>query len=273
MGTRPNEIPHSGELGELAFLNRDAVPSLTDGYTKAEADDKFLTDEVIGTEPDQVPLVGMLARRAFTDGPIGTADIANAAITTEKIAPSAVVTEDLADAAVTTAKIADSAVTSTKVGESLIRLGTQQATTSGVFKEFSGIPSWARRITLNLWYVSTNGAANILVQLGTGGAPTTSGYAGYSVFSWASGVVPVSSTAGIPIFNNAASYSHFGQLNFDNIGGNAWVASGHVVTGGTQGSTISGGFVELAGVLNYLRIVTANGTDAFDAGAVNISWN
>lgn len=63
------------------------------------------------------------------------------------------------------------------VGESLIRLGTQQATTSGTFKEFTGIPSWARRVTLHLWYVSTNGAANMLVQLGTGGAPTASGYA------------------------------------------------------------------------------------------------
>ena len=110
------------------------------------------------------------------------------------------------------------------------------------------------------------------MQLGTGGAPTASGYAGYSVFSWASGIVPISSTAGIPIFNNAASYSHFGQLTFTNVGGNAWVASGQFVTGGTQGSIVSGGVIELAGVLNYLRIVTANGTDAFDAGAVNISW-
>lgn len=76
MGTRPNEIPHSGELGELAFLNRDAVAPLSNGYTKTEADDRFLTDEAIGTRPDQVPLVGMLARRAFTDGPIGTSDLA-----------------------------------------------------------------------------------------------------------------------------------------------------------------------------------------------------
>lgn len=272
MGTRPGEVPRSGELGELAFLNRDAVQPLADGYTKAEADDRFLTDQAIGTRPDQVPLVGMLARRAFTDGPIGTSDISDAAITTEKIAPGAVVTADLADAAVTTAKLADAAVTRAKVGESLIRLGTQQATTSGTFKEFTGIPSWARKITLSLWFVSTNGTANILVQLGTGGAPTTSGYTGYSVFSWASGVVPVSSTAGIPIFNNAASYSHFGHLTFTNVGGNAWVASGQLTTGGTQGAIVSSGFIELAGVLNYVRIVTANGTDAFDAGAVNISW-
>jgi hypothetical protein len=198
--------------------------------------------------------------------------VQDASLTGGDVQDGSINTADLADGAVTNAKLAASAVTRAKVGESLIAFGTQQATSSGTFKEFTGIPSWARRITLHLWYVSTNGAANILVQLGTGGAPTTSGYAGYSVFSWASGIVPVSSTAGIPIFNNAASYSHFGHLTFTNVGGNAWVASGQLVTGGTQGSIVSGGVIELAGVLNYLRIVTANGTDAFDAGAVNISW-
>lgn len=178
----------------------------------------------------------------------------------------------VSDSTITGNDVQDGSLGRSDLGESIIRIGTQQATTSGVFKEFTNIPAWARRVTVSLWFVSTNGTANILVQLGTGGTPTASGYTGYSVFSWASGVVPVSSTAGIPIFNNANSYSHFGQLTFTNVGGNAWVASGQLVTGGTQGAIASGGFIELAGVLNYLRIVTANGTDAFDAGAVNISW-
>jgi hypothetical protein len=47
---------------------------------------------------------------------------------------------------------------------------------------------------------------------------------------------------------------------------------GQFVTGGTQGATVSGGVIDLPGALDYLRIVTANGTDAFAAGAVNISW-
>lgn len=188
------------------------------------------------------------------------------------VSDSTIASQDVQDGSLTGSDVQDGSLGRNDVGESLIRLGTQQATTSGTFKEFTGIPSWARRITVALWFVSTNGATNILVQLGTGGAPTTSGYSGYCVFSWASGIVPVSSTAGIPIFNNAASYSHFGQLTFTNVGGNAWLASGQFVTGGTQGAIVSGGVIELAGVLNYLRIVTANGTDAFDGGAVNITW-
>lgn len=207
-----------------------------------------------------------------SDSTITSADVQDGSLTGSDVQDGSIAGADVQDASLTGADVQDGSLGRNDLGESLIRLGTQQATTSGVFKEFTGIPSWARRITLHLWYVSTNGAANILVQLGTGGAPTASGYAGYSVFSWASGVVPISSTAGIPIFNNAASYSHFGQLTFTNVGGNAWIASGQFVTGGTQGAIVAGGVIELAGVLNYLRIVTANGTDAFDAGAVNITW-
>ncbi len=99
------------------------------------------------------------------------------------VSDSTITGQDVQDGSLTGSDVQDGSLGRADVGESLIRLATQQATTSGTFKEFTGIPSWARRITLALWYVSTNGAANILVQLGTGGAPTTSGYAGYSVFS------------------------------------------------------------------------------------------
>jgi hypothetical protein len=242
--------------------------------TSADVQDGSLA----GTDVQDSSLTGA----DLQDGSIASADVQNDSLTSADIQDGAlagadvqdgsIATADLADAAVTTAKLASNAVTRAKVGESLINLGTEQATTSGTFKEFTGIPSSARRITVTLNGVSTNGITNILVQPGTGGAPTTSGYAGYSVFSWASGVVPISSTAGIPIFNNAASYNHYGHLVLINISGNTWLASGQFVTAGTQGSTISGGAITLAGVLNYLRIVTSNGTDAFDAGAVNISW-
>lgn len=149
---------------------------------------------------------------------------------------------------------------------------TAKASTSGVAVEFTGIPSWARRVTVAFNGVSSNGINNLLVQLGTGGTPTTSGYTGNSVFSWASEIVPVSSTAGIPIFNNAASYGHFGRLVFENISGNTWLASGQFVTTGTQGCTVSGGVVTLSGVLDYLRVVASNGTDTFDAGSINLFY-
>lgn len=188
------------------------------------------------------------------------------------VSDSTITTNDVQDGSLTGTDIQDASIQGTDLaaGATVIARDTAKASTSGVAVQFTGIPSWARRITVAFNNVSTNGTTNILVQLGTGGTPTTSGYTGNSVFSWASGVVPVSSTAGIPIFNNAASYNHFGHLVLTNISGSTWLASGEFVTAGTQGSIISGGVVTLAGLLDYLRVVTANGTDTFDAGSINV---
>jgi hypothetical protein len=188
------------------------------------------------------------------------------------VSDSTITTNDVQDGSLTGTDIQDASIQGTDLaaGATAIARDTAKASTSGVAVQFTGIPSWARRITVAFNNVSTNGTTNILVQLGTGGTPTTSGYTGNSVFSWASGVVPVSSTAGIPIFNNAASYNHFGHLVLTNISGSTWLASGEFVTAGTQGSIISGGVVTLAGLLDYLRVVTANGTDTFDAGSINV---
>jgi hypothetical protein len=215
---------------------------------------------------------GTLTGADIQDGSLAGADIQDGSLTGGDIQDGSVATADLANAAVTTAKLADSAVTRAKVGESMLAFASSQATTSGVFKEFLSIPSTARRLTLILNGVSTSGAANLLVQVGTGGTPTTSGYTGSATFSWASGVVPTTSTAGIPIFNNASAYTHTGHLVLMNMTGNTWLASGQFVTGGTSGCTVAGGVIALAGALDYLRLVTANGTDTLDAGSVNLAW-
>jgi hypothetical protein len=195
-------------------------------------------------------------------------------ITGAMVSDSTLTGADIQDGAMTGADIQDGSVGSSDLaaGATVISRDTAKASTSGLAVEFTGIPSWARRVTLLVNGISTNGTSDILVQLGTGGTPTTSGYVGNCVFSWASGVVPVSSTAGIPIFNNAASYNHYGELVFTNIGGNTWLASGQFVSSGTAGAIVSGGVVTLAGALDYLRVVSANGTAAFDAGQINLLY-
>lgn len=55
------------------------------------------------------------------------------------------------------------------------------------------------------------------------------------------------------------------------IQGNTWVAS---LSGGyeTIYIAVGGGSVTLSGVLDRVRITTANGTDTFDTGTVNIMY-
>ena len=64
----------------------------------------------------------------------------------------------------------------------MLNLGTK-TTTSGTAIDFSsgdgtGIPSWAKKITVMLNGVSTNGNGSVTIYLGANGSLETSGYAG-----------------------------------------------------------------------------------------------
>ena len=57
------------------------------------------------------------------------------------------------------------------------------------------------------------------------------------------------------------------------LSGNAWICTGLVSFGATAtGTTVIGGSVTLSGTLDSVRITTANGTDTFDAGSINILY-
>ena len=152
--------------------------------------------------------------------------------------------------------------------------GTAVASTSGTAIDFTGIPSWVKRITVMLSGVSLSGGANYLLQLGAGSV-TTSGYVGSGGYGYQSGsTVAVNTTTGFNIqvagVSPAASTTH-GVIIFTNVSGNIWVASG---AGGYSATAFwsSGGSVTLGGTLDRVRITTSNGTDTFDAGSINILY-
>jgi hypothetical protein len=154
-----------------------------------------------------------------------------------------------------------------------ITAATAVASTSGTSIDFTGIPTWAKRITVMFNGVSLSGTASLLVQIGSG-SPTTSGYSSVaSNLQNASSVGVTTSTSGFIVFINAASENLIGTMEIVNITSNTWVASGvgNSSTGTTVALTYSGN-VSLGGVLDRVRITTTNGTDTFDAGSVNIMY-
>jgi len=153
--------------------------------------------------------------------------------------------------------------------------GTTVASTSGTSIDYTSLPSWIKRITIMFNGVSLSGSANLLIQIGTGGTPTTSGYSSTSSYALASGSASggVSSTAGYIMYIATASYVFSGHIVLTNVSGNIWVSSGlisNVTTTPYTGQTAGTG--TLAGTLNMVRITTSNGTDTFDAGSVNILY-
>jgi hypothetical protein len=150
-----------------------------------------------------------------------------------------------------------------------LTLATAQ-TASGTAVDFTGIPSWAKRITVMFSGVSTNGTSPVLIQIGSGSV-TTSGYASSSVRADATGNGYSSSTAGFIISTVIASVSVSGAMSVNAITSTVWVAS-HSLNIGTQTTNGGGTSGTLSGALDRVRITTVGGTDTFDAGTINISY-
>jgi hypothetical protein len=166
--------------------------------------------------------------------------------------------------------IANNAVTPAKLSQPLT-LATAQDTTSGTSIDFTGIPSWVKRITVLLNRVSTNGTSNYLVQLGSG-TLTTSGYVSTAT-SGAAGVTTITETSGHIVAAGAAAASQFnGHLVLTLISGVTWVGSSLVLSTGSNGYSMGASDVSLSGALDRIRLTTVNGTDTFDAGSVNIMY-
>jgi hypothetical protein len=157
-------------------------------------------------------------------------------------------------------------------GGSLITSGTVQASTSGTSIDFTGIPSWVKRITVMFNGVSTSGTSFLQVQLGDSGGIETTGY--NSLMSYITNATPVTSngTAGFLVSTVAiATQSSSGMYVFTTLGSNIWVGAGNI-----NDTTARGGFGSgtktLSDTLTQLRITTVNGTDTFDAGSINILY-
>lgn len=150
---------------------------------------------------------------------------------------------------------------------SVITSGTSVASTSGTSIDFTGIPSWVKRITVMFNGVSLSSTANYLIQIGAGSI-TSTGYV--STANNGSGT-SITSTSGFVVTNaSAATDLTYGFITINSFGSNIWTQGGNLNNGNS--SRLSAGGVTLSGTLDRLRITTTSGTDTFDAGSINILY-
>lgn len=150
-----------------------------------------------------------------------------------------------------------------------ITSGTAVASTSGTSIDFTGIPSWVKRVTVMFSGVSTNGTSIPLIQLGDSGGIENTGYVSSANYSTSTS----DSSAGFIILYAvvASSSNHGGSIILSNLSGNTWVSNGNMTDNGGRNSS-SAGYKTLSDVLTQVRITTVNGTDTFDAGSINILY-
>lgn len=155
-----------------------------------------------------------------------------------------------------------------------ITLGTSVAATSGTAIDFTNIPSGTKRISVHLDGVSTNGTSNHVLRLGDAGGVETTGYNG------AGGLIRNSSTSLITDYasgfglrsSNAGNiiYGSF-QLSLMEGSSNTWTCIGMFYSA-SPFIWFSSGVKPLSGELDRIRLTTLGGTNSFDAGTINISY-
>lgn len=159
-----------------------------------------------------------------------------------------------------------------------IALGTEQASTSGTAITFTGIPAGTRRITMMLLGVSTNGTSILQIQLGDAGGIETSGYLGGAAsFQTSAAVSATGVTSGFQLSSGgfmSASGVIQGRIVFtlEDASDFTWVSSGVLWNSGDSQMYVNAGSKALSAELTQISLTTLNGTDAFDAGAINIQY-
>jgi hypothetical protein len=155
-------------------------------------------------------------------------------------------------------------------------LGTEQATTSGTSIDFTGIPSWAKKITVQLVGVSTSGTSSLILQIGDSGGIENSGYLGAaSAMGNGAATVAANFTTGFGVSPSVATDSVFHgrvALTLEDAANFTWVSATNLAFSNGASSIVGAGSKSLSAALDRVRLTTSGGADTFDAGAVNILY-
>jgi hypothetical protein len=204
---------------------------------------------------------------AITDLNVTTGKIADLAVTTGKIADLGVTTAKIADSNVTTVKIADANVTPAKLSQPST-LATVQNSTSGTSIDFTAIPSWVKRITINFVGVSATGTTPYKVRIGDSGGLETTSY--ISSASFDTGRAGFTDGFGVQDSTTAGSiYSGSVILTRLSAATNTWIESGILADSINNYVHSSGGYKTLSDTLDRVSVVTAG---TFDLGSINIMY-
>jgi hypothetical protein len=145
---------------------------------------------------------------------------------------------------------------------------------SGTAVNFTGIPSWAKRVIVIYQGLSVNAATFIQTQIGPSTGIVTTGYIAYAGMASANTNVTtgfVAEAGGV-----ASTWLRNGHIVLTRIdaAANQWVAGYYmgVAAGSTGYGASGGGYITLSGALDRIRVTTVNGTATFTAGSVNIFY-
>lgn len=146
-------------------------------------------------------------------------------------------------------------------------------TASGTSIEFTGLPSWAKEITVMVTNLSTNGTANPLIQIGDNGGVEPTGYLGASArLENGVAVSAANFTTGFGIPYAAAGNIMHGSFTISLLDAatNTWVCVGNVSVSSSLSTSTIASSKSLSATLDRIRFTTTNGTDSYDQGTIGL---
>ena len=169
---------------------------------------------------------------------------------------------------------ADGSITPAKLSQPFTS-GTAVVSTSGTAIDWTGIPSWVKRVTVMFNAVSTTGVSPLEIRIGSGSIVST----GYQSGAFTPNNINTGSTTGFILTAanyDVAVYAGSITLLLQNPASYIYVSSGVISNTESPGSygagNSSGGVKTLSGVLDRIRITTTGGSDTFDGGSINIMY-
>jgi hypothetical protein len=156
-------------------------------------------------------------------------------------------------------------------------LSAEQATTTGTSIDFTSIPAWVKRITLQLAGVSTSGSSDLIIQIGDAGGVEATGYLGTAATVTDSTQGASSYTVGFGLHwtgaaTSGSTFHGHVVLTLQDASDFRWVMSGNTSKSNAPQSNMASGSKALSAALDRVRLTTAGGTDTFDAGVASILY-
>lgn len=155
--------------------------------------------------------------------------------------------------------------------------GTSKTFTSATtFWDFTGIPSWAKRITFVATGLNVSGSSlsvATILQLGTSAGIENSGYSSAGLyFAFNASVGPAPGAASGLLIAMAGGGTITAIIN--NVTGNSWAVSGSSYVNGNPSAYACTYFSSktIAGPLTTVRLTTTAGTANITAGTANIFY-
>jgi len=158
--------------------------------------------------------------------------------------------------------------------------GTAVTLTTQTNVDFTGIPSWVKRVTVMFNAVSLSSTTpDFYIQLGYGATPTfeTTGYTENSAQINSAGTAAFNGNLSTAFFFQRAlaaiTDTFSGIIVLTNVSGNIWAQSGNITRNGNNLVTMSAGVKTISGgALSAVRVLHSGTTETFDAGSINILY-